>query len=263
MEIHRDDEPSFAGGFLRSFFDLRSYPALARRSGWLALAHFALLIVLMSAAYAAMLDYVMIREIERYLPGVLEKIPDIRVVNGKVQTDVPQPYKLDVEGHVFFVLDTAEPRKHVEQYSEVIVLGEKSLYVKEASGEIREWPLEGSYEFDAQLVESWYRAAKPWFLPVAAVAVGAWQWMWKGFQALVAAGFLALVLSGKPGFSTCWKLTVYALAPAMLWGLVVFAIGLGGGQVPLASMVFYGLLLGIPGWAAQQIRRSEEGPAYH
>ncbi|MEW6280366.1 MAG: DUF1189 family protein [Candidatus Eremiobacterota bacterium] len=252
--------PSFLQAFLLSFSSPRSYPAMARRSVWSSLFHFFLVLLAMSFLYGAAAAYAMHRGIQQYMPSVLAQVPDIYIQDGRVSSPAEQPYLINLEGQPFFVLDTrTEPRQHLQSAEQMMVLGPTSLSIKKSTGEIREYPLKDlTLVVNQANLKRWIAQAETFMLPVFAVAVFLWQFLWKGIQVLLVSGLVTLLVSARPGFGTCFKLTVYALGPAMLWGVACFSLfALTGLHVPMAWVAFYGILILIPLTAARAIQEEQ------
>lgn len=248
----------FVDTFVGSFYALREYPRYAERPFSSAVAHYLLLIFLASCLYAAIGQQMVTRHVDPLAEAVLNQIPTVAIEDGRVKTDLEQPYGIFVEGEPVALLDTrTDPEALLAEHEEVILLGSDRLYLKSLSGEIRIFPLEGDWVIDQASAREGWALFRNSLVPILLVAVFGWQVGWKLFQALLVAFLANLIRGGRPPFSVCLRLALYALSPAVAFGLAVFWLGSQGVFVPLAGVVFWGILLGVTLTGANLVAEEE------
>ncbi len=246
--------PGFIQTLIGSLYNFNHYSDYAKRSVWSALGHYLVIIALACSLYAAIANQVMLRTVGPMVDTFVDSIPRVVVSDGQVSVDVEQPYTFTIEGETIGVIDTeSDPRQYLDNHEAILVLSQDHFWVKEQSGEIRAIPLEGDFEFDSATVAPYVEQGKQWLLPVLFLCAGLWQVGWKMTQVLIVAGLLVAVKSGKLPFADAFKMTIYALGPAMGFGVLVFGLSTLGFSLPGAGLVFWAILVFIPLHASRHL----------
>lgn len=252
--------PSFLEAFFGSLFSFKEYPRFAERSLWSAHLHLMLALVLvvslMSFAASAWFHY----QLGPVLDEVVKQVPEVRVVDGRAQVDLPQPHVYEVEGEPIVILDTTGPAEaHLEGREALIVLTETDLVIKEQNGEVTYYELAEfgeNFELSSTTVEGWIQVAKTWTMPLLFLVMMSWFLIWKPVQVLAVAGVITLLNGSRPNFSTHLKLACYAILPALAWSLITLVAALLGHSVPFASLVYWLILAGVTYQGASLIKNT-------
>ncbi len=254
-------ERSFLQTFIGSFVSFKDYPLFAERSVGSAFGHFAVLVTLVCSLYAVLATQWLNVHVDPHLWSTAQSVPEIQIQDGVASSPVQQPYYFKIEGETIAVIDTKnDPKVYLEGETPILVLSERHVSSKDAQGKIEAYELDGNFEINAAKIQGWILAVESWTLPVLFVLAAMWQFAWKAIQVLFVATVLTLVHQSRPSFSTHLRLTIYALGPAMAWGLLVFGAKTVGVFIPLAGFVFWGILFGLSAGAAARIKNS---PKHH
>lgn len=258
-DSHMNDKPSksFLESFFGSLIDFKSYPKYAERSGWSSLGHYVLLMTLVCSLYALIGSHWINSSAAPYLEEFANQVPEISIKNGEAKVDFEQPHILKIEKEPFFIVDVERPvDTYLEGDKPIIVLSKDKLTIREESGKIEQYPLSVDCEINSDTVKGWINVGMTWTLPVLFILCGIWQFFWKAIQVLVAATVVTLIQKSRPSFGTHLKLSVYALGPAMVWGLIVFALGTVSIQIPAAGFIFWAILGGLTYMGSNALRNS-------
>jgi uncharacterized protein DUF1189 len=257
-----DRTPSFLATFVGSLFNFNNYGEYAKRSVGSMIGHFFLLILVCCGLYAGISQVWFNSNISPFLDEFAQQVPAISFTDGKATVDIEQPHFYKVDGEVVAIIDTTQPPdKYLEEYKAVVLLTEDKFIIKESSGKVESYELpKDDFKLTSSEVQSWMDTGKTWVFPAIFIICFLWQACWKAVQVLVAAGIITLVQSSRPDFATHWKLANLALVPAMLFGVVIYAITLNAPfGVPGAGFAFWAILAGLTYYASDRLRK---GPSH-
>ncbi|MFA5506400.1 MAG: DUF1189 family protein [Vulcanimicrobiota bacterium] len=259
MQDHQT--PGFFSTFIGSLFNFKSYPAFVNRSGGSMFLHFLLLVAICCGMYASISATWFRIHVGPYLDEIAEQVPAISVKDGKATVDLEQPYFYKIEGEIIAVIDTTESAdKYLEEYDSIIVLSEDKFIVKESNGKVESYELTQDFALTTAEVQNWIEKGESWVFPGIFLLCFFWQVCWKAVQVLIVAAVVTLVQSSRPDFTTHWKLANLALVPAMLFGVVIYAVSsFSFTNIPGSGLVFWGILGGLTYYASEQIKK---GPAH-
>ncbi len=252
------EKPSFLEAFFGSLFSFKEYPRFAERSLWSAHLHLMLALTLVVSLMAFAASTWFHRQVGPLLGEVVERVPEITVVDGRAQIDLPQPHIYEIEGEPFVVLDTTGPAEpHLEGRAALIVLTETELVIKEQSGEVTYYKLSDfgeNFELSSATLQGWIQIAEKWTMPLMFLVMMSWFLFWKPVQVLLVAGVITLCNGSRPNFSTHLKLACYAMLPALAWSFVTLLVSLLGFGMPFASGVYWVILAGLTYHGASLIK---------
>jgi hypothetical protein len=257
MYLMQDDRtPSFLATFTGSIFNFKNYPEYSKRSVGSMVGHYFLLIAVCCGLYAGITQVWVNTNVSPFLDEFAEQVPSIKITDGKANVDIEQPYFYKIEGDVVAIIDTTQPPdKYLEEYEQIVLLSQDKFIVKENPGKVESYDLPEKFELGSGEVKSWIDRAETWVFPSIFLICFLWQVCWKAVQVLICAGVVTLVQSSRPDFVTHWKLANLALVPAMLFGVVVYAVTCGFG-LPGAGFIFWGILGGLTYYASDKLRKS-------
>lgn len=220
--------------------------------------HFCLVVTLCCGLYAGITQVWFSSNVSPFLDEFAGKVPAITVTDGKATVDIPQPYLYEEDGTVLAVIDTTQPAEvYLEEYDSIVVLSEDKFVIKESNGKVESYELPESFSLTSQELQGWIDRAETWVFPSIFLLCFLWQFCWKAVQVLVAAAVVTLVQSSRPDFSTHWKLANLALMPAMVFGVVIYALTLNSGLgIPGSGFVFWGILGGLTFYASDKLKKS-------
>ena len=221
--------------------------------------HFLLLILLCSGLYAGITQVWFKSEISPFLDEFAEQVPAISVTDGKATVDIEQPHYYKVDGKVVAIIDTTQPPEtHLKEYEAVVLLSQENVFHKDNNGKLETYELpKEDFQLTSSEVQGWVDQGETWVFPSIFFLCFLWQVCWKAVQVLITAGIITLVQSSRPDFLTHWKLANLALVPAMLFGVVIYAITLNATfSVPGAGFVFWAILGGLTYYTSDKLRKS-------
>jgi len=187
--------------------------------------------------------------IEKKGPALTSQIPPIKIAQGEVSVDVPQPYKImDLDkGTVLAIIDTTGKTFSLEGTDALVLLTKTELIFKKSDVETRIISLKKTdlFTLDQQRVAGWLRAFKDF----GAVALFS-----GGVIGLFAARIAQLLIYAAIGllfakwrktsqpYPTLLRLSVMAITPVIIVNMIV---GMAGVTIPwhgllnfIAAMVY-------------------------
>lgn len=255
--MHNSKAPSFLSSFFGSFLYPGKYPRYIERGGFSFFGHYCLIIVLCCSFYAFLSTSWLHSNVTPHLADFAASVPTVSLTDGKVSVDVEQPHFFKVDGKVFGVIDTTQdPSVHLEDEKIQFVLSEEHFTVRSRQAKTEAYKLAGTFSVDSDAAFDIVEKIDSWFLPTLFLLSFIWQFGWKFVQALIVATVVTLVQQSRPGFSQHLKLSLCALGPAMVFGVVVFAVELFVTPVPGTGFMFWMILGGLTYVASNKLKTS-------
>lgn len=203
-------------------------------------------------------------------PAVIDQIPTITIENGKVRTDVEEPYFIrnpwEPDARPMFIIDTTGTYTELGDHAEAGLLTKDRAYVRQSSSlnEVRMYDLSTVQNFtlNAEIARSWMDrvAGLVFWVMLPLCTIGAFLWrlllgLWYGLLGLIINGFLA----EKSDFGTIYRTALMAMTPAILLGLVK---SLTDVHIPFFWFISFLVAMGflIFGLRAQSTDKPEPGP---
>lgn len=258
--MQSDQNPSFLQAFIGSFVSFKNYPNYSKRSGGSLFGHYLLVVTLCCCFYGLSTTVWLNQNLSPHLDGLAQEVPVVAIKDGKATFEVEkQPHFFKIENETIAVIDTTqEPDSYLEEYPDIIVFAEDKMVIGRSTGEQRIIPYDFEMTLDATVVQGWVDTVKSWFLPALFLLCMMWQVCWKITQVLLAATVVTLIQSSRPGFGTHMKLAIYALGPAMAFGVFAYCSSLFAFAIPSAGLIFWAILGGLTYYGSEQLKKSPE-----
>jgi hypothetical protein len=187
--------------------------------------------------------------------AIIDQIPPITITNGRVSTDVDQPYFIRTPDtdEVLAIIDTTGTITSLDGTTAIILLTDW-LFILKGDDETRIHDLSEVEEFylDGPLVERWLHRIAAWrfVLPVLVIASFAYRFLqilfYSVFGMLIAGG-MACGLS----YGAVLRVTAVAIIPSVLVKTLLSTLGL---SIPLSWLAFFLMTLGYLFFALSSIK---------
>ncbi len=161
-------------------------------------------------------------------PKLVTQMPSLKIVNGKVSIDKPEPYFVKDErtGYPLIIFDTTGQIRSLAGSKAVMLVTEKAVIVKNSEGQTRTIDLTGidSFSLDRRLLYEWIDELEKSFVFILYPCAVFFFFIFR----LIEAAFFAAVAyslrksSGMPfSYGTYMRLAAVSLTPAMVIGAVL------------------------------------------
>lgn len=184
-------------------------------------------------------------------PWLKEAVPQLRIENGRVSSQVQQPYVWENEEFAIILDTTGAVTRLDSEYEQGVLITERKLFVRRSPTESREYDLSQFPDLvlnDAAWDE-WIGTIRSWIWVVVATSTFLWLWVLKLIHVLIwsTLGLLvAPLLQRKLTFRALWNISIYALSAPLLYDLALNILGLA--QWPLLSLLSLVLYAGYWCW---------------
>jgi Protein of unknown function (DUF1189) len=260
--MQSDKTPGFLQTFIGSFVSFKSYPNFIKRSGLSFFGHYLLLVVLCCSLYAFATTSWLNTNLSPHLAEFAQSVPTISVTDGQASVEIEQPHFFEIEKEVIAVIDTTQdPDVYLDEYKQIVVISKDRISSKDTNGKVQSFKfseIESNFTVDAALVQDWVNVLESWFLPGLFIVCFLWQVCWKAVQVLITATIVTLIQKSRPEFAVHLKLATMALCPAMIFGVVVYSIGLFAYAIPSAGFVFWAILGGLTYYGSDLLKKTPD-----
>ncbi|MFC3913970.1 DUF1189 domain-containing protein [Pseudaeromonas sharmana] len=195
-----------------------------------------------------------------YLSQVIDKMPPLRIEQGQLKTDVPQPYIITLPGQSepMVVIDTRSDKpSEAELQAPLVLLADRLLI--DNQGEVRSYPFEQieSYAFDKVQAHAFLDRMVGIVKPIAYLPVLVGEFLYRLMQVLIYAvgGMVfASILKVRLPYGTLLRLTCLAVTPSIL---VITLASVLGMAATLPGFVLFLIAQGYLFFAVQSVARAQ------
>jgi len=227
---------SFLHAFIFSFFSKSFYQDVGRhwRGTGLLYIFIALLLVWIPTVIRMQLGFSRFSEHEG--SRFTQQIPQIKIRNGEVSTDVTTPYFIKADdGTPLVIIDTTGQYQSLDNTTASLLLT-KTHILTHNNRRTTNYDLSGveSFDFDRARAESWLQTARTWLVPVIFPLGVVFSFVFRAIQILIyaAVGLLfAQISNTKLSYQTLMRLAAISLTPVLV-----------------LNVIFEFLPIRIPGW---------------
>ena len=194
-----------------------------------------------------------------YLSQVIDKLPPLRIEQGKLKTDVQQPFIITLPGQSdpMVVIDTRSNKASEAELQAPLVLLSDRLLV-DNQGDVRSYPFDQieAYTFDKVQAHAFLDRLIGFVKPIAYLPVLVGEFLYRLMQVLIYAvvGMVfASMLKVRLGYGLLLRLTCMAVTPSIL--LMTLA-GLFGWASAIPGFVLFLIAQGYLFFAVQSVARA-------
>lgn len=225
-----------------SLYSKDFYREAAERRTGSGFSFLALLALIQSLVYVLAIAVFMLGLSSNWINDVIEQTPEVTVKNGELSIDKPSPYHIKADERTIIVIDTVNyNNKSADQiFGEMkkndwyaLATKTKIFTSKEehTKYEVHDLSKDSTKDmkFNKDDVHKWAKIFSILALPIGAVVIFLFLWLYKIVQMLIYSliGLLfRSILDRKLEYSAIQRLVSYALWPAMLIGIFLGFIGL-------------------------------------
>ena len=183
-----------------------------------------------------------------FAPALLEQVPALRIVDGKVSIEEDEPYSIrnPLTGDPLAIIDTTGRTTSSAESGVPVLLTRSQLIIRKSRSETRVYDLSAIKDFsiDRQRAERWVAAITSWFAivfyPLALVVSLAYRILQALLYAAIGIGF-AKLLKADLAYPALVRLAAVAVTPAIAldtlrhsmsqpiayWWFICFTIAMG------------------------------------
>lgn len=246
-----------------AFFSRDLYCAVARQWRGNGLGYLFLLLCLTSLPLTMKVGRILDQMRETYVPAVIDKLPDLRIEQGKLKTEAPQPYVISLpdDSNPFLVIDTRGSRTSDAELDAPIVLLADRLVLSNQT-DVRSYSFDHieQYQIDKVKLYHFVDRVMSWMKPLSYLPLLVGEFLYRAIQVLlysVGAFVFASWLKVRLPYTTLLRLTCVALTPCISLSVLFSWLGLSGGGLGfLLFVVAQGYLF----FAIQSLARAPQSP---
>lgn len=154
-------------GLILSLFSSAFYRDVARNWGGIGFVYLLLLLTVTWIPVLAKWQIDLQTFIGTTAADAIKKLPEIKIRNGKVTSEVEQPYILDdpKTGKTLFVLDTTGKIDSLEKTPATILVTESTIFIRDDNGRIQTHSLKDfpDFDFTPEWLQGMLASASKWF----------------------------------------------------------------------------------------------------
>lgn len=170
-----------------------------------------------------------------YIQHVIERLPDLRIEQGVLQTNVTQPFVIQLPGNEepFLVIDTRQSPASAAEFVAPVVLQADRMII-DNQGEVRSYPFENIEHFQLDKAElyAWSDKLIAIVKPLAYFPLLGGEFLYRTLQAVIyAVGGLVFAawLKIRLPYGVLLRLTCVALTPGIIIGTLFAWLGISFG----------------------------------
>jgi len=217
--------------FYMSFYSKALYRDVALNWRGTCFGYLFVLLLFSWLLFAVKVHLSLVHFVDQNLPVVLEKIPDIKIKDGKVSVDAKQPLIINAEkGEPLFILDTTGQYKSLDNTRAKVLLTDSALIFRKSPAETQTMDLSKikDLSFDKSMVKYWVDIALTWAAPVIFLFALPFAFAYRIIQTLIYAAIGTAFVSslrGSLAFSAVLRLAVISVTPVIVLDTVIFLAG--------------------------------------
>ncbi len=241
---------SFFARIWKSCFSPKSYSEILRQSFGKSLGYITLLILIYVLIFSFFLNLGGLRFANEAMDWIEENFPAITVKDGKISSDVRQPYVREFDGFAFIIDTTGRIKKISDKYKYGILVAKDQVFFKrdENRTEVYDVPTgEEELYIDASLINTFIKIGRHFIFPVIFIFVFAFYWvviLIKIFFYSLASLLFNVIFSAKLQYGSLLNIGVHALTLPFLLSIVIEHLG-----IPISGLIYnhllYLILLGV------------------
>ncbi len=239
-----------------SFFSRHLYQEVGRQWKGTGLGYLFLLLCVttipMTVQVATLLDTMR----NTYIQHVIERLPDLRIEQGLLQTEAAQPFVINLpdDEEPFLVIDTRQSQASAAEFVAPVVLQADRMII-DNQGEVRSYPFENIEHFQLDKAElyAWSDKLIAIVKPLAYLPLLGGEFIYRALQAVIyAVGGLVFAawLKVRLPYGVLLRVTCVALTPGIVLGTLLAWLGISFG---LLGMVLFLLSQGYLFFAIQSL----------
>jgi hypothetical protein len=253
-------------GLILSFFSKSFYQDVAANWKGIGYLYMAVMLTLLWIPTVIKVQRELSSFVNKDSVAITKQIPPIKIRNGVVSTDVPQPYFITnpEDGTPIVIIDTTGKYKTLED-TPARMLVTKNTVVAKSNTDTRIYDLATvqSFDIDQARVDGWLAMGKQWFLAVFYPLAVLFSFIFRAIQILVYALIglaFATMLHVKLDYKTLMRLAAVAITPVLVIDLLMEFSPV---KIPLWSILGIGVGLGYLFFAIKSSGQPEPAPDYY
>ncbi|HXD32149.1 MAG TPA: DUF1189 family protein [Pyrinomonadaceae bacterium] len=253
-------------GLILSFFSKSFYQDVGMNWKGIGYLYIAVILALLWIPSVIKVQRELSRFVDKDSVAITKQIPPIKIRNGVVSTDVPQPYVITnpADGTPAAIIDTTGKYKTLEG-TPARMLVTRNTVVAKSNTDTRIYDLTNvqSFDVDRERVEGWFQMGKQWFLIAFYPLALLFSFIFRAIQILVYALIglaFANMLHTQLDYKTLMRLAAVAITPVLVIDLFMDFSRVG---IPFWSIVGIGIGLGYLFFAIKANGEVEPAPEYY
>ncbi len=229
----------------RSTTNFRFYKEVAFQKVSKSIGYFFLFILLITLILSMKFSTALIQGMGEVSKELGDRLPEIRIENGVVSTDVQEPFVIE-EKNFIFIIDTTEKTTTIDpSYKQGILLTKNKLIHKQSEIETRAYDLSKikSFTLNKEAMERWKETFSRFALPILLVSLFPYFILVKLIQILLFS-LIALIMNtvtkANLKYENLFNISLFALTPPVLLATI---FNLAGLKVPLFGLLYVAIYI--------------------
>ena len=229
----------------RSVTNFRFYKEIAFQRISKSIGYFFLFIFLITLVLSMKFSTVLIQGMGEVSKELGDRLPEIRIENGVVSTDVQEPFVIE-EKDFIFIIDTTGKKTTIDpSYKQGMLLTKNKLIHKQSEIETREYDLSKikSFTVNKEATERWRKALSRFAFPILLISLFPYFVGVKLIQILLFS-LIALIVNtatkASLKYENLFNISLFALTPPVLLATI---FNLAGLKVPLFGLLYVAIYI--------------------
>ncbi len=224
----------------RSVTSFRFYKEIAFQKVSKSIGYLFLFIFLITLALSMKYSTVLIQGMAEVSKELGDRLPEIRIENGVVSTDVQEPFIIEEKDFIFIIDTTGKITTVDPSYKQGILLTRNKLIHRQSEIETRAYDLSKikSFTVNKEAMERWRKASSRFAFPFLVVILFPYYVVAKQIQILFFS-LIALIANtatkANLKYENLFNISLFALTPPVLLATI---FNLAGLRIPLFLSVF-------------------------